>query len=193
MPTPRMTPTVSPHCPQCIRIGNLFILIFGNSKTIMFAMIAVERCRQHVRHSRHRLALSLRTDTDLGTFPRVAGFLPMGMRWSTIAACMLLTSSSIALAQAPPKPERSPAATPRGDKDCTPTRPAPRRDTTSPSENNADRNQDPLGDKLADSNGVLCPPNDVDPQMHVPAPNTGKMPVIPPPGSPGGDPSIRPK
>jgi hypothetical protein len=39
---------------------------------------------------------------------------------------------------------------------------------------------------------VICPPN-VDPGIKVPAPETGKMPVIPPPGSPGGDPNVKPK
>jgi len=50
-----------------------------------------------------------------------------------------------------------------------------------------------LSDRLAQSNGVICPPNNVDPDMKTPAPNAGKMPVIPPPGSPGGDPNVQPK
>lgn len=52
-----------------------------------------------------------------------------------------------------------------------------------------------LGDKLAKSDGVLCPPQTGASDMRVPAPDAGasKMPVIPPPGSPGGDPSVRPK
>jgi hypothetical protein len=50
-----------------------------------------------------------------------------------------------------------------------------------------------LSDKLARSGGVICPPN-VDPEIKAPTPESGaKMPVIPPPGSPGGDPSIQPK
>jgi len=49
-----------------------------------------------------------------------------------------------------------------------------------------------LSDKLAQSDGVLCPPN-VDPGIKAPTPEVGNMPVIPPPGSPGGDPSVRPK
>jgi hypothetical protein len=49
-----------------------------------------------------------------------------------------------------------------------------------------------LSDKLAQSDGVLCPPN-VDPGIKAPTPEVGKMPIIPPPGSPGGDPSVRPK
>jgi hypothetical protein len=49
-----------------------------------------------------------------------------------------------------------------------------------------------LSNKLSQSNGVICPP-DVDQGMKAPTPNTGKMPVIPPPGSPGGDQNIQPK
>ncbi len=50
-----------------------------------------------------------------------------------------------------------------------------------------------LSDKLARTDGVLCPPN-VDPAIKAPPPQTGgRMPVIPPPGAPGGDPSVQPK
>ena len=49
-----------------------------------------------------------------------------------------------------------------------------------------------LSDKLAASNGVICPPP-VDPAMRQPTPPGGPMPVIPPPGSPKGGPNIRPK
>jgi hypothetical protein len=52
---------------------------------------------------------------------------------------------------------------------------------------------EPLSDKLARTDGVICPPN-VDPEIKAPTPEHGnRMPVIPPPGSPGGDPSIQPK
>jgi hypothetical protein len=52
---------------------------------------------------------------------------------------------------------------------------------------------EPLSDKLARTDGVICPPN-VDPEIKAPTPQSGnKMPVIPPPGSPGGDQSIQPK
>ena len=50
-----------------------------------------------------------------------------------------------------------------------------------------------LSDKLARSGGVICPPEHVDPQIKQPTPPGGPMPVIPPPGSPGGDQSIQPK
>jgi hypothetical protein len=49
-----------------------------------------------------------------------------------------------------------------------------------------------LSDKLDQGAGVICPPN-VDPGMKAPAPQNGKMRVIPPPGSPGGDPNVQPK
>ena len=52
---------------------------------------------------------------------------------------------------------------------------------------------EPLSDKLARTDGVICPPN-VDPEIKAPTPQSGnRMPVIPPPGSPGGDPSVQPK
>ena len=49
-----------------------------------------------------------------------------------------------------------------------------------------------LSDKLDQSGGVICPP-DVDPAMKAPTPPTGDKAVIPPPGSPGGDPGVQPK
>ena len=49
-----------------------------------------------------------------------------------------------------------------------------------------------LSERLARTDGVICPPN-VDPGIRAPTPEVGRMPVIPPPGSPGGDPTVRPK
>jgi general stress protein 26 len=39
---------------------------------------------------------------------------------------------------------------------------------------------------------AFCPP-DIDPAIKAPTPNAGKTPVIPPPGSPGGDQTVQPK
>ena len=50
-----------------------------------------------------------------------------------------------------------------------------------------------LSDQLAQSKGVICPPAGVDPQMHQTPPEGGAMKVIPPPGSPGGNPNVQPK
>jgi hypothetical protein len=52
---------------------------------------------------------------------------------------------------------------------------------------------EPLSDKLAQSNGVICPPAGVDQDIHVRPPGGGELKIIPPPGSPGGDPRIEPK
>ena len=47
---------------------------------------------------------------------------------------------------------------------------------------------------LGRSGGVVIPPPSVDPEMKRTPPHAGdNMPVIPPPGTPGGDPSIKPK
>jgi hypothetical protein len=42
--------------------------------------------------------------------------------------------------------------------------------------------EEPLSDKLARTDGVICPPPGLDPHIRAPAPDTGSgMPVIPPP------------
>lgn len=52
-----------------------------------------------------------------------------------------------------------------------------------------------LSEKLKDNEGVLKPPAAADQEISKPAPTTEelKMPVIIPPGEPGGDQSIQPK
>ena len=39
----------------------------------------------------------------------------------------------------------------------------------------------------------LSPVSGVDPEIRAPTPETGDKPVIPPPGSPGGNPTVYPK
>jgi hypothetical protein len=66
--------------------------------------------------------------------------------------------------------------------------------TPAPDGQTTGRAAEPLGDKLARSDGVLCPPPGIDPEIRAPTPENGSnTPVIPPPGSPGGDPNLRPK
>jgi hypothetical protein len=48
-----------------------------------------------------------------------------------------------------------------------------------------------LSDQLSQSKGVICPPAGIDPDISVPPIGGGRTPVIPPPGTPGGDPNIR--
>jgi hypothetical protein len=48
--------------------------------------------------------------------------------------------------------------------------------------------------KLQRENGVIKPPANIDPGMTEKPPETGgRMPVIPPPGTRGGNPSLKPK
>jgi len=112
-------------------------------------------------------------------------------RTIALALGCLVLAAAPAVAQAPPKPATAAAPTPEG---C-PARSAtvvPPGTATTPGTTTA-TSQEPLGDKLARSDGVLCPPTGLDPEIRAPTPDVGKTPVIPPPGSPGGDPSIRPK
>jgi hypothetical protein len=63
--------------------------------------------------------------------------------------------------------------------------------TTGRGEQPSDK-QDTPSDKLARTDGVICPPN-LDPEIRTPAPDAGTMRVIPPPGTPGGKSDTRPK
>ena len=103
-----------------------------------------------------------------------------------------------AAAQAPPAPTTPPAQTappaPQRPANCAPMQQQPGHPgTAAPEGTTTGQSTQPLGDKLAKTDGVLCPPSGVDPEMRAPTPEGGTTPVIPPPGSPGGDPSVRPK
>jgi hypothetical protein len=51
-----------------------------------------------------------------------------------------------------------------------------------------------LSSDLNRSGGVIAPPAGIDPEIKQTPPPTGaKMPVIPPPGTPGGDSAVKPK
>jgi hypothetical protein len=119
----------------------------------------------------------------------------MRIKLSLALSCLWIAVCGASSAQAPPAAsppaQTAPTAPARGSNDCAPMQQVPGANTAPGSTTGQSR--EPLGDKLAKSDGVLCPPSGVDPEIHAPAPNTGNMPVIPPPGSPGGDPSVRPK
>jgi hypothetical protein len=112
-----------------------------------------------------------------------------------ILGSLALLAPAIAAAQAPPvTPSPPTAATPAPSAtNCAPSRAAPEQGTITSPDATTGQAREPLGDKLARSDGVLCPPAGIDTEMRVPAPEVGTMPVIPPPGSPGGDPNVRPK
>jgi hypothetical protein len=112
-----------------------------------------------------------------------------------LICCVMIAASSAAFAQAPPTATTPPAQTgtpPARVNNCTPTQSTPQ-GNIAPQGTTTGQRAEPLGDKLARSDGVLCPPAGVDPEMHAPTPDAGNTPVIRPPGSPGGDPTIRPK
>jgi hypothetical protein len=120
----------------------------------------------------------------------------MRIKQSLLLSCVLMAASGMASAQAPPSPATPPAQTappaPVQATNCAPTQSTPQGNISTEGATTG-QSRESLGDKLARSDGVLCPPAGVDPQMHAPTPDAGNTPVIPPPGSPGGDPTIRPK
>jgi hypothetical protein len=113
------------------------------------------------------------------------------IRHVAIALSALLLGTAVVAAQdrqvTPPPQQRPPAVDPKacgpGDR-LQPGSPNPSAPSATTGEN--------LSERLARTDGVICPPN-VDPEIRAPTPDTGKTPVIPPPGGPGGDPSVRPK
>ncbi len=121
----------------------------------------------------------------------------MRIKQSLLLSCVLMAASGVAAAQAPPVPTTPPAQSappsPARAANCEPMQQAPYSGTAAPERTTTGQRTEPLGDKLARSDGVLCPPAGVDPDMRAPAPDIGNTPVIPPPGSPGGDPTVRPK
>ena len=51
-----------------------------------------------------------------------------------------------------------------------------------------------LSSDLNRSGGVITPPAGIDPEIKQTPPATGStMPIIPPPGTPGGNPAVKPK
>ncbi|HEY5279690.1 MAG TPA: hypothetical protein VIJ67_08035 [Pseudolabrys sp.] len=116
----------------------------------------------------------------------------MSIRMLGLAIVTAALLPELAAAQAPPVSKAPrPAATPSQSTECAnPTPPA----TTGQDVDVSKPDGSNLSQKLAQSNGVLCPPEHVDPQMRAPTPPGGRMPVIKPPGSPGSpDQSVQPK
>ncbi len=99
--------------------------------------------------------------------------------------CPLLLGAGLASAQTPAQPNpAAPSTSPRTG--CAPGMGHSTVGSGQPGANPSD--------KLARSNGVLCPPSSgVDPDMRVAPPQGGTMKVLPPPGTPGGDQKTIPK
>jgi hypothetical protein len=121
----------------------------------------------------------------------------MRTKYVALFSYALMAAYGGANAQAPPVPATPPAQTapPAPSNGCAPMQSVPPHGTAAPEGTTTGQRAEPLGDKLARSDGVLCPPAGVDPEIRAPTPDTGtgNMPVIPPPGSPGGNPNVRPK
>lgn len=115
--------------------------------------------------------------------------LPHWIAAATVAGVMLC-GPAFAQTQEPPVPAQ-PAAPKLDPKACTDRDRLTKGDTVE-TDGHAPARED-ASDKLARTDGVICPPAGLDPQIQRPAPSTqSEMPVIPPPEV-GGKPDTRPK
>jgi hypothetical protein len=83
-----------------------------------------------------------------------------------------------------------PVAPPALSQPSNPCPPSTSKNNTASNETTGSRT---LSDQLSQSKGIICPPAGVDPGISVSPSGGGRTPVIPPPGTLGGDPSIQPK
>jgi hypothetical protein len=108
------------------------------------------------------------------------------MKRILIVAAFVLGGSAAAWAQTPSLQQQAPNMPPL---DKMPA------EKVAPNDPSATGSTGTLSDRLEASDGVIKPPTTATPDMTVPAPvpNPGTTPVIPAPGSPGGNQSIQPK
>jgi hypothetical protein len=99
---------------------------------------------------------------------------------------LVMTAAATLGGSAGAQPNPPTLATP-GPKECPPgvASPAP--------QGNATTGGPSLSEQLSQSKGVICPPAGIDPGLDQTPPGGGRTPVIPPPGSPGGNPNVVPK
>jgi hypothetical protein len=103
-----------------------------------------------------------------------------------LGAALAMLSLGGALAQAPTEP-RGPSAA-----DVSGTRPKGA-ESQDPRSTGSICPGDSLSERLDRCQGVIRPPEDIAPDNSIRPPDTGTTPVIPPPGTPGGDPKMEPK
>ena len=109
------------------------------------------------------------------------------MRYLRLAATLLaLGAGGVPFALAQSQPPVPPLRAPPFSPECQRGTAAP----AAPGETTGSAN---LSDELSRSKGVICPPAGIDPGISAPPVGGGVTPVIPPPGTPGGDPGIIPK
>lgn len=113
--------------------------------------------------------------------------LPTDTTWiATLAILALMVGSTAAFAQPAP-----PSAIP--DQTLPPRLDAPSNEPTRLTPRLTPRPQNP-SETLALQDGVIAPPDNVDHGIVKPPPQSGTMPVIPPPGTPGSTaPDVQPK
>jgi hypothetical protein len=92
----------------------------------------------------------------------------------SLVAFILLAGIGVSAA-APNQPLPSPGP----DTSCTPDTRLPPTVGSGPSRDRRD-----LGDRLADSNGVICPPRNADKDIQITPPGSGDIKIIPPPPVP---------
>jgi hypothetical protein len=112
-----------------------------------------------------------------------------------IIASVLMSGPAIAIAQTGGALQYPP---PSAGSDVQPYPPGaqPKRAVPNePDEGISGSSGDSLSHQLNRSGGIIHPPADVDPGLTRSAPDIGphSMPVIPPPGTPGGNPDVKPK
>jgi hypothetical protein len=112
----------------------------------------------------------------------------MSPRYPILAgAAAFLLGAPIVLAQTPQvlPPAQDKQAPPEQPRGPVPRAPGP----------NDKAGSDSLSEQLSRSGGVIRPPAEIDKPMEAPTPDPGarSMPVIPPPGAPGGNPDVKPK
>jgi hypothetical protein len=103
---------------------------------------------------------------------RCQSFSRMWMKRLISMGVLLVAVIGAASAQAPPA-TTTPSV--NGEQKCTPSEAKPQEGTVAPREGTASQGGATLGDKLAQSDGVICPPANVDPEMRAPAPRGGPM------------------
>ena len=114
---------------------------------------------------------------------------------TAIIAAVLLGGPVMAFAQTGGALRYLPPSVPR---DAQPNAPGAQPNNAvpkDPDEGVSGSSSESLSHELNRSGGVIHPPADVDPGLTQAAPDIGphSMPVIPPPGTPGGNPDVKPK
>jgi hypothetical protein len=111
---------------------------------------------------------------------KCAGLIMHSLKSTAVASAILAAISTSPLYAQGPTP-------PSTQRECSP-------DVALPPRSGETAGRAPLSERLSESKGVICPPKDVDPGLIEKAPpGHTPMPVIPPPGTPGGRPDAQPK